>query len=79
MTGPIWPQRNTATTRTMGEEERSEENKYSDSSLFFVLRSIDSASPWLNPAKARGQGPLDYTVGKDQSPGTQSRAKKDKR
>lgn len=78
MIGPVWPQRNIATTRTMAGQGRNEDNIYPNFSLS-VLRSTVSASPWLNPAKARGQGTPGYTIGRDHSPGTQSGAEKDRR
>ena len=62
--GPVWPQRNIATARTMADQGRNEDNIYPNFSLS-VLRSTASASPWLNPAKARGQGTPGYTIGRE--------------
>lgn len=73
--GPCVPTEDQATARTVARQGGSEGNKYSNLSL-----SISKIYSWVpsqvNPAKAREQGALGYTLSRHQPPGTQSRVKK---
>lgn len=75
MTGPLWPQRNAATVRTVTSQEGCKGSKYPNVSLFPSLRSPASACPWLKPTKVRKHRTLGYILCRAQPPGTQNRAK----